>query len=86
MILKSDKLLLEEEKLKFSLHFTLSGLSEDSTYLSDIEVSRDITLNEFKEILCDKVSCESVDHLRLREKNSNGFFGRILRDIGKTLK
>jgi len=53
LILKSDKLLLEDEKLKLSLHVTTSGLSEDSVYLKDIEISRDLTLNELKEIICD---------------------------------
>lgn len=84
--MKSDKQLLQEEKLKLSLHQTKTGLSEDSTYLQDIEVSRDFTLNELKEILCDQLEAQSVDHLRLREKSSNGFFGRIFREGQKTLK
>jgi len=43
-------------------------------------------LNELKEIVCDQVDCISTDHLRLREKNYNMFFGRILKDSKKTLK
>ena len=86
LALKSDQQLLQEEKLKLSLHLTKTGLSEDSTYLQDVEVSRDYTLNELKEILCDSLEAPSVDHLRLREKSSNGFFGRIFREGQKTLK
>jgi hypothetical protein len=86
LILKSDDNLLAEERLKLSLHVTKSGLSEDSTYLLDIEVSKELTLNELKEIVCDQVDCISTDHLRLREKNYNMFFGRILKDSKKTLK
>lgn len=48
LILKSEKDLSPDEKLKISLHFTQSGLSSDSKYLEDIEVCRDYTLNDFK--------------------------------------
>ena len=77
--------MLAEEKLKLSLHFTFSGFSKDSIYVKDIEVSREITLNELKEIVCDSVgaTCD-MDCLRLREKNP--FFGRIFREGLKTLK
>lgn len=55
--------------------------------MRDIEVSRDLTLNEFKEIVCDFIdSTHGVDYLRLREKNHNGFFGKIFREGAKTLK
>lgn len=80
LLLKSDKELLTEEKLKLSLHQTRTGLSQDSTYLNDIDVSRDYTLSELKEILSDRFEAPSADHLRLREKSSNGFFGRIFRE------
>lgn len=87
LILKSDKTLLNDEKLKLSLHVTTTGLSEDSNYLRDIDVSREISLNELKEIVSDSIDCtEGVDHIRLREKNNNMFFGRILRDSNKSLK
>ena len=49
-------------------------------------MSRDFSLNELKEILCDLLEAASVDHLRLREKSSNGFFGRIFSEGQKTLK
>lgn len=87
LILKSDKTLLNDEKLKLSLHITTTGLSEDSNYLKDIEVSREITLNELKEIVSDTIDCtEGVDHIRLREKSNNMFFGRIFRESNKSLK
>lgn len=53
LILKSEKDLSPDEKLKLSLHFTYTGLSEDSKYLEDIEVFREFTLNELKQIIMD---------------------------------
>jgi len=81
---------LPDEKLKLSLHFTTSGISSDSLYMQDTEVSKEFTLNELKEILMDLrpeiASAPSVDFIRLREKSGNMFFGRILREPSKTLK
>ena len=53
LILKSEKDLSPEDKLKLSLHFTSTGLSEDSMYLEDIEVFKEFTLNELKQIIMD---------------------------------
>lgn len=53
LCLKSDKLMLPGEKLKIALHCTSTGLSEDSQYMKDIEVSKEITLLELKEIIID---------------------------------
>ena len=90
LVLKSDKQLLPDEKLKLSLHMTTSGMSNDSQYMQDLEVSKEFTLNELKEILMDlrtEISiAPSVDHIRLREKSGNMFFGKILREPTKTLK
>ena len=90
LVLKSDKQLLPDEKLKLSLHMTTSGMSNDSQYMQDIEISKEFTLNELKEILMDLrpeiASTPSVDHIRLREKSGNMFFGKILREPTKTLK
>jgi len=95
LVLKSEKDLSPEEKLKLSLHYTLSGLSEDSKYLEDIEICRDFTLNDLKQIVMDLPSLskfisadgvKSEAHLRIREKTFSGFFGRIFREPNKTLK
>lgn len=53
LILKSEKDLAPEEKLRLSVHFTASGLSEDSKFLEDIDVFREFTLNDLKQILMD---------------------------------
>lgn len=53
LILKSNQELLADEKLKLSVHCTQSGLSEDSTFLQDIEVSKEYTLPDLKETLMD---------------------------------
>ena len=58
MILKSDKDLSPHEKFKMSINLTASGLSEDSKFLEDIEVPREITLAELKEILLDLPTIE----------------------------
>lgn len=58
LILKSDKDLQPHEKFKMSVHFTTTGLSDDSQYLEDIEVPREITLAELKEILLDLPTVE----------------------------
>jgi len=93
LILKSDKELLPDEQLKLSVHLTQTGLSQDSTFLQDVEVFREFTLNDFKEILMDLPALasqtkhfSSVDHLRIREKSHSGFFGKIHREGTKSLK
>lgn len=46
-----------------------------------------MTLQEFKEVLCDTINFERGDeYLRVREKYFNGFFGKIYRETNKTLK
>ncbi len=95
LILKSEKDISSAEKLKLSLHFTSSGLSEDSKYLEDIDICKDFTLNDLKQIIMDlpslakMVGADGVKteaHLRIREKTFSGFFGRIFRESNKTLK
>ena len=44
LVLKSDKQLLAGDKLKLSLNVTQTGLSEDSQFIKEIEVSKDLTL------------------------------------------
>jgi hypothetical protein len=76
LILKSDKDIDPEDKLRFSLHLTATGISQDSKYLEDIDVFREYTLNELKEVIMDLPSLKqlhprnipTVDHIRLREK------------------
>ena len=49
LILKSSKDLSPSEKFKMGIHLTVTGLSEDSQYLEDIEVPRELTLGELKD-------------------------------------
>lgn len=101
LCLKSDKQLLPDELLKLSVHQTRTGFSHDSSYIGDIEVSKDFTLNELKEVIIDmeklKGLCDALesdngpsentnDFLRVREKIHSGFFGRILREGNRSLK
>lgn len=93
LVLKSDKDLDASEKFKLSVHQTASGLSEDSQYLEDIDVPRELTLGELKDYLLDMPSLaesgknlENQNFIRIREKTYNGFFGRIFRENTKTLK
>lgn len=93
IILQSAKDLAPSEKFKMGIHMTTTGLSEDSQYLEDVDVPRDLTLGELKEQLLDMPSLaelsknlESHEYIRIREKQSNGFFGRIFREADKTLQ
>lgn len=72
---------------------TSSGLSVDSKFLEDVDVFKDLTLNDFKEMLMDMPTLHphtkdlaGPEYLRVREKNHTGFFGRIFRDTKKSLK
>ena len=51
-LLSNDKIPVDD-LLKLSLHMTITGFSHDSQYIIDIEVSKDMTLNEFKELIMD---------------------------------
>ena len=75
LILKSDAEMSPSEKFKMSISLTQSGLSEDSQFLQDIEVPREITLAELKDILLDMPTLESFatnveshEFIRIREK------------------
>ena len=69
LCLKPSKDLEVGEKLKFSLHVTERGIeAADSRYLQDLDVPKEITLNELKEILSDLLECDEPDRIRLREK------------------
>ena len=91
--MKGNKILQPHEQFKMSVHLTNSGLSDDSTYLEDIEVPREYTLAELKEVVLDlptiaKQAVTALNHkyVRVREKQYNGFFGRIFREDTKTLR
>ena len=93
LILKNSKELSAHEKFKMSIHLTATGLSDDSQFLEDIDVPREITLAELKDYILEIPSLaelarnlESYQFIRVREKQSNGFFGRIFREGQKTLK
>ena len=75
------------------MHQTSSGLSADSKFLEDIDVFKEMSLNDLKEQLMDMPTLqahtkdlEGPAFLRVREKNHTGFFGRIFRDANKSLK
>jgi hypothetical protein len=51
LILKSDADLLPEEKLCLNVHLTTSGLPDDSQMIDKVEVNREYTLKELKEII-----------------------------------
>lgn len=75
LVLKSDKDLAPSEKFKMSINLTQTGLSDDSQYLTDIEVPREITLAELKDTLIDLPALESLtkhvqsnEFVRIREK------------------
>jgi hypothetical protein len=85
--LKSDKVFLPHEQLKLSIHITDTGLASESRFLTDIDVSKNLTLSELKDILLDFVKSEKgTENLRVRDRCSNGFFGKIYRESSKTLK
>lgn len=60
-------------------------MSEDSTFLEDIEVSKEFTLPDLKETLMELPTMAALtlgltpDHVRVRSKIHSGFFGPILR-------
>lgn len=75
LVLKSTKDLTQGEKFKMSVHLTSSGLSDDSNFIDDIEVPRDLTLDELKDQILDMplmsnycANVENGDFIRLREK------------------
>lgn len=75
LILKSDQDLSPNEKFKMGIHMTATGLSTDSQYLEDIEVPRELTLAELKDMLLDLASlapyAANLDNhafIRIREK------------------
>lgn len=49
LVIQNQKELSAGEKFKLSIHMTTSGLSDDSHFLEDIEVPRDLTLAELKD-------------------------------------
>jgi hypothetical protein len=51
LVLKGDTDLMPEEKLCLNIHLTTSGLPDDSQMIDKIEVNREFTLKELKEII-----------------------------------
>jgi hypothetical protein len=76
----------------------MSGQPEDSQYIDKIEVSREYTLRDLKDVILSMKQMEFAkdfphEQIRLREKQRNMFFGRIYREASsggeggeKTLK
>ena len=51
LILKSDADLSPDEKLVLYIHMTMTGLPDDSQYADKIEVNREYTLRDLKEVV-----------------------------------
>ena len=49
LVLQGNKDCDPNDKLKLSVHMTSTGLSDDSKYLQDIEVMKEMTLDDLKE-------------------------------------
>ncbi|CDW84271.1 ubiquitin carboxyl-terminal hydrolase 40 [Stylonychia lemnae] len=101
LIIKSDSILSAEEKLVLHIHMTMTGQSDDSQYIDKLEVHRDYTLKDLKDIVLSMPQfdfaknyviydfyniLQNGDQIRVREKQSNMFFGKIFRDQNKSLK
>ena len=93
LVLRGNKDCDPSDVMKLSVHLTNTGLSDDSKYLQDVEVMKEMTLDDLKEQLMDLPALhpltshlQNPNFLRVREKTYNGFFGRIFREPKKTLK
>jgi hypothetical protein len=84
-----------EDKLTLNIHLTMTGQPEDSQFLDKIEVSREYTLRDLKDVILSMKAFEfakdlPLEQIRVREKQRNMFFGKIFRDTSggaeKTLK
>ena len=51
LVLKSDADLSPEEKLTLYIHMTMTGQPEDSQFVDKIEVNREYTLKDLKEVV-----------------------------------
>lgn len=63
----------------------MTGQPEDSQYIEKIEVSREYTLRDLKDVILSMKQLEfakdfPLEQIRVREKQRNMFFGRIIRD------
>jgi hypothetical protein len=90
--LKSNKDVTLDEKITLGVNVTISGLPEDSIFIGNIEVNKEFKLHDLKETV---ISMEyfqnrpiAAECLRIRDKLSNMYFGKIYRDNQntKTLK
>jgi hypothetical protein len=70
---------------------TMSGQPDDSQYIDKIEVTKEYTLKDLKDIILSMNGFEFAkdfphEQIRIREKQRNMFFGKIFRDQDKSLK
>ncbi len=99
--MKSDSEVSAEDKLQLHIHMTMTGMPEDSQYIDKLEINREYMLSDLKDIVLSmpqfdfaknyvrnnlKLSFQPQEQIRVREKQNNMFFGRIFRDLNKTLK
>lgn len=69
----------------------MTGQPEDSTYIEKLEVNREYSVRDLKEIVLSMPQLEfaknyPIEQIRIREKQNNMFFGKIYRDMNKSLK
>ncbi len=51
LILQSNVDVAPEDKLSLNIHLTMTGQPEDSQYIEKIEVSREYTLRDLKDVI-----------------------------------
>ena len=51
LIIKSDANISPEEKLTLLIHLTMTGQPDDSQYVDKMEVHREYTLRDFKDVV-----------------------------------
>jgi hypothetical protein len=51
LILQSNVDVAPEDKLTLNIHLTMTGQPEDSQYIEKIEVSREYTLRDLKDVI-----------------------------------
>ena len=51
LILKADTSITPDEKLTLYIHLTMTGLPEDSQFIEKIDVSKEFSLDDLKDII-----------------------------------
>lgn len=91
LILKENSLITPEDKLLLFIHVTMTGLPEDSQFVSQLAVTKDFTVQEVKESILEMDQFSNykdieTSRLRIRTKQQNMYFGEIYKKDDLTLK